>query len=368
MTLLHPWVLLFATAALLPVAGLLAVERRANAVRRAIGEPSPPHGAAILRALCLIAVPALLAVAAAEPVAEQTRRRTEKAGVEAYAVFDTSGSMAASSRPGARSRLERAKRLALELRRSVPGVRIGIASMTDRLLPTLFPTGSDSVFAATVAESVGIERPPPTVLAERASSLDSLGNLADGNFFTARRRLAVVFTDGESAPPTQAVATKLQKAHIGVLFVHTWRSGERIYIGTSPDPNYTADSSSARTLERASTLIGARVFGESDFPAVVSAARRDLSPPATAKAVPIHEGARTPLAQWFVLVSLLPLSALAVRGSGRFERLAGVHRLPRIATRRPLDSGVDDARAARIQTAETAAVDEAERNRLASGV
>ena len=219
-----------------------------------------------------------------------------------------------------------------------------------------------------MAESVGIERPPPTVLAERASSLDSLGNLADGNFFTARRRLALVFTDGESAPPTQAVATKLQKAHIGVLFVHTWRSGERIYIGTSPDPNYTADSSSARTLERASTLIGARVFGESDFPAVVSAARRDLSPPATAKAVPIHEGARTPLAQWFVLVSLLPLSALAVRGSGRFERLAGVHRLPRIATRRPLDSGVDDARAARIQTAETAAVDEAERNRLASGV
>ena len=56
-----------------PARGLLAVERRANAVRRAIGEPSPRHGAAILRALCLIAVPALLAVVDGRPVSVITK-------------------------------------------------------------------------------------------------------------------------------------------------------------------------------------------------------------------------------------------------------------------------------------------------------
>ena len=69
--------------------------------------------------------------------------------------------MLASASSGAPTRLERVQAHAEELRAHLPGVRVGILSLTDRLLPHLFPTVDESVFRSTLMKSIGIERPPP---------------------------------------------------------------------------------------------------------------------------------------------------------------------------------------------------------------
>ena len=311
MTLLHPWALLFAIAGLLPLVSLLLTERRAAKVRRLIGEPALGARAVALVAVALISVAVLLAFAIAEPVLEQASTRAERRGVEAYAVLDTSGSMQAAARPGGRTRLERAKALALELRRRLPEVRFGIASMTDRLLPHLFPTGDPSVFAATLAQSVGIERPPPAVASFRATDLNALANLGAG-FFTAPRRVAVVFTDGESAGIRPRTRRLLSSRHIRVLYVHVGQTGERIYLGDSADPAYKSDPSSAEKLREAATLTGGQAFGEHDLDSITSLMRHELrgSSATTFRSQTVR---RVPIANWFVLGALAPLTLLLAR-------------------------------------------------------
>src|SRR5207247_878048 len=104
----------------------------------------------------------------------------ERTDVQAYVVLDTSKSMAASAGAGGETRLDRAKGEALEVREGLSSVRFGIASLTDRVLPHLFPTGDPAVFATTLRQSVGIDRPPPGVNSTRATSFAALANLGEG--------------------------------------------------------------------------------------------------------------------------------------------------------------------------------------------
>jgi hypothetical protein len=313
MSLLAPGALLFALAALLPLGALALLERRARRIRRVLGEPEPRLRSLAPAAACLITVPVLLAVAVAEPVVEQKGTRVERLGVQAYVVLDTSGSMRASSGPRSPTRLDRAKAEALELRRALPDIRFGIATLTDRVLPTIFPTGDPAVFEGAMAQSIAVEKPPPGVLTIRATALGGLSELGRSGFYTAPRRLAVVFTDGETTPVPGTLAKALRRGRVSVLFVHVWRPGERIYTAGTFDPVYRTDPRSTGLLERAATMTGGRVFGEGDTGALVAAARARLAAPGTAATVRAKEVRRVPVAKWFVLAAIVPLAFLLWR-------------------------------------------------------
>ena len=78
----------------------------------------------------------------------------------------------------------------------------GLAGLTDRALPYLFPTLDPRVFASTLQEAVVIESPPPQQVARVATSFDALASLGTQGFFPPglERRVCVVLTDGESTP------------------------------------------------------------------------------------------------------------------------------------------------------------------------
>jgi hypothetical protein len=310
MTFVTPWGLLLAVSAVVPLAAWALLERRARRLRRAIGEPQPHALVLAPVPLALAAVAGLLGLAAAQPVTERTKRYVDLADVQAFVVLDTSGSMAASVAPGAPTRLERARAEALALRRRLPAVRFGIASLTDRVLPHLFPSGNLSLFSATLEQSIGIERPPPSVATLRATSLSALDSLAIRGFYTAPRRVAVVFTDGEADGVTPQVAADLERARIRIVFVQVWRPTERIYTGGVPDPSYRPDRTSGANLRTAARVTGGEALGEGDVSALLSAVRTRLETSGRTVKLTEHDVQQVPLAKWFVLAAALPLAFL----------------------------------------------------------
>ena len=80
---------------------------------------------------------------------ESDKRPHVRTDAEAFVVLDVSRSMLAQSSLTRPQRIERAKAAAIELRRGLPDVRVGVASLTDRVLPHLFPSADEKVFEAT---------------------------------------------------------------------------------------------------------------------------------------------------------------------------------------------------------------------------
>jgi hypothetical protein len=225
---------------------------------------------------------AAVAVAAAQPAVDRTATAYVRTDAQAFYVFDTSRSMLAARAPTAPTRLARARALGLQVREALPDVPSGIASLTDRVLPHLFPTDTLAPFEATLDRSIGIEKPPPSSAAGgRATTLAALATLATQRFFAPRtqRRLAIVFTDGESQPFVRADLRRVFAGPLGVkaLFVHVWRSGERVYSrrGT-PEPDYAPDPSSGATLARLAAATGGYAFSEGERNAIVERARAVL--------------------------------------------------------------------------------------------
>src|SRR5947208_7458571 len=161
MTFLSPLASLIAIAVLVPLGAHAILERRARRIAGKLGLALPPMRSRFGVALAIAAAAALLGAAAAQPVISSTRTRLGRSDAESYFLFDTSRSMLARRDFGSPTRLARAKRLALHLRQSLGDIPVGIASLTDRVLPHLFPTLDAQVFSTTLRDSVGIERPPP---------------------------------------------------------------------------------------------------------------------------------------------------------------------------------------------------------------
>src|SRR5829696_9187724 len=113
---LTPLGAVFAVSVLAPLALLVLRERRARRLRKVLALRQPPLRAQVPLVLALVAVPALVALAAMQPVVETTRTVRERADAEAFVVFDVSRSMLAAAEPGAPTRLERARHAAEELR------------------------------------------------------------------------------------------------------------------------------------------------------------------------------------------------------------------------------------------------------------
>lgn len=315
LSLLTPLGALFALTALPPLAVFVARERRARRIRRELGLRHPPHRTHAPLVAAIAAIPCLLALAATQPVLETSRTARERTDAEAFVVLDISRSMLASSRVGAPTRLDRARADAESLRAQFPEVPFGILSLTDRMLPHLFPTADRRVFTATIEQAIGIERPPPALFySTTASSLGALAAIPTRQYFTpsARRRLLIVLTDGESRP----VEAELRRAfsrrpRIETLFVRYRRPDERIYETGVAEPGYRPDRTSARELDRAASLIGGRVFVESDRVELLDAAAGALGTGPTRER--LIEDRRRALMPYATLAALLPLAFVFVR-------------------------------------------------------
>jgi von Willebrand factor type A domain len=312
---LTPLGAVFVVAALVPLGVLLLRERRARRVRQALRLRQTSLRDLLPVAVALAAVVGLLALAATQPIVETERTVEERTDAEAFVLVDVSRSMLASADAGSPTRLERARHVAEELRQRVPQVPIGLLSLTDRVLPHLFPTTDGTVFVATLEEALGIERPPPALFfSTRATSLNALETIPARDFFrkTARRRLLVVLTDGES----QDVTSDLRRAYsrrppIETYLVHVWDAEEAIYETGVPERGYEPDSASARVVANVAGQVGGRVFAESETDELAAAAESFFGEGATRERV--IEGDRRALMPFVTLAALFPLGFVLLR-------------------------------------------------------
>ena len=314
---LTPLNALFGLAVAVPLAALLATERRAREIRRELDVGSPGGLARAPEVVALIVLSAVVAIAAAQPVIVRAQLVNERADAQAFFVLDTSLSMAASARPGAATRLARAKRLAQRLQAALPDLPIGVASLTDRTLPHLLPTTDAALFARALTQSIQIDQPPPSqVYPGRATTFQALTPLAQSHFFSpgVSRRLVVVFTDGEAQPFSPSLLSGSIRGRLALVFVHVWAPGERIYDRGKrrlPDPRYRPDPSSAQALDQLAIITGGRAYSERQFGQIARAAREAVG--YAHAQTRINAYARIALAGWVVLAGILPLGVLLWR-------------------------------------------------------
>ena len=314
MAFLTPLASLVALAVVVPLVANVVLERRAGRVAAHLGLASAPLRTRIGLPVAITLIAALLGVAAAQPVISQTTRLLARTDAEAYVLFDTSRSMLAKNAYTSPSRLSRAKTIALELFPRLGDVPIGIASLTDRVVPHLFPTVDRQVFAATLRDSIGIQRPPPLGSESVATDYGTLGDIVTDNFYKpqTKKRLLIIFSDGESRLFDYAgLHRALHEANIHVLLVHEWSPQDRIFLGPgTTDPGYRPDPKGnvyARRLAEA----GDGSVVRPDASAVEAAANDFLG---RGRTVSLREQrTRKALAPFVALAALLPLGFVILR-------------------------------------------------------
>jgi hypothetical protein len=343
LTFLTPVAGLFALAVGVPLAVHVLRQRRLDRARRALGLAAPPLRARLPLLVALASVPALLGVAAAQPVLETTRVVPERADVEAFVVIDVSRSMLAAAGPGEPTRFERAQDVAIDVREALPEVPFGVASLTDRALPHLFPTTDERVFAATVTQALDIESPPPgNVYLTAATSLDALASIPELNYFreTAKKRVLVVLTDGETRPLEGQLAPAFDREpRVETVVVRLWGADERIYETGVAEGGYEPDPRSKALLDEAASQMRARVLPEDDAPQAVAAVRAAIGAGETVDVA--HEAGRLALMPWITLAALVPLAFVLVRRNIWWQRRLS---LPRRAEARPEGAKVSEPR------------------------
>jgi len=315
LTFLTPFGALLALTAVVPLGALWLNERRAARVRAALDVDPPPGRERLTSASLLASIPVLLGLALAQPVLETQRTTRARVDAQIFYTFDTSVSMSASAGPHAPTRLQRSIAEASRIRLDLADIPSGIATMTDRVLPNIFPTTDPQEFASALADTVGIDDPPPKGLSDKATTFAALDTFAGTTFFTPGipHRLVLLFTDGETAPYftgdlQQALRTPPK---VSLVVVHVWHADERIYHGRKIDPDYRPDSRSGRAVTTLAASLGGRAFAEGQIDPVVHAVRRLLG---KGKVANVGVGLRvTALDDWLVAASALPLLALLWR-------------------------------------------------------
>lgn len=315
LTFLTPIGFLLALGAVVPVVALAASSRRAREARRALDLAEPPLRSYVPTALALAAIPCLLAVALAQPVLRVSEQHRVRVDAEAFYVFDSSRSMLAAPRPGTPTRFERAVTVAQRIHSSLRNVRSGVATMTDRVLPHLFPTADEEVFTSTVEQALVVNGPPPRGYERVGTLFAALDTLAGTNFFDGgvKHRLVFVLTDGETAPYDGPAlrAALAEGPPTDFVVVRFWRSNERIWHGEEPERGYRADPRSAEMVRQLASFTHAKTFEEGQTRGAVGAARELIGTGPVVEqgtALRIH-----PLSRWFVLAAFVPLVPLLWR-------------------------------------------------------
>lgn len=317
-TFLSPEAALVGLAVALPLLSLLRAESRARVARAVLGLPAPlargwPYMAAIA------AFAGFVALGAAQPVIENERPRTVRSDAEAFFVFDTSGSMQAADAPGAATRFERARRLGRRMRSELPELRVGVASLTDRLLPHLFPTGNNHSFQATLSRSIGVERPASIQRGNAlASSLDAFIGLRRAHFFApgTKKRLLVVFTDAESRRFSAArLSRSFRRSGIVTVLVRVGSAGDRVFVNGVADPAYRPPQGADAAAETFAEAVGGRAFDEDEVDDAIATARGALG--GEGPRTETTEVEPTPLAAYAFGAAFLPLAFLLWRRNVR---------------------------------------------------
>lgn len=313
--LLTPLAALFALTAAVPLTVHLVRRKRLRAIRSALGLDEPTVRSQLPFVLCLAAVPALLGLAAAQPVIETTTTVPERTDAQGFVVLDVSRSMLASPGSGEPTRFDRARSLALTLRDALPELPLGIATVTDRTLPNVFPTTDRQVFEATLHRAVGIERPPPEAVYNLlASNLNSLRAVPEGNYFppSATKRVLVVLTDGETEPIDAAQLGQAfeRRPTVETILVHTWDAEERVYATGGLAESYRPDPRSRDVMARVASVTGGAVLGE-DVAGVVEAVRDAIGVGETVARG--QQSGRIALMPWIALATVLPLAFVLLR-------------------------------------------------------
>jgi hypothetical protein len=316
-TFLSPAAVLVALVAVVPLAMLAQTVERAKEVRGRLNLTEPHH----LRrpiAIGVVTLTALVALGASQPVWAQTHTQRVRKDAEVYVVFDISRSMLASRGPGEETRLDRAKSEALRLRAQLPDVTVGIASMTDRTLPHLFPSPDQNAFRATVEQAIEIESPPPIAQFRTVgTTLAALSTVPLRGFFSpsATKRVLVVYTDGESRKfdiGSLGVVLRRNPA-IHTVFVHTWGPKELVYSGSAAEPDYRPQPASSEVLSRTAKAAGGAAFEEADASRAAATVRDSLgSGPTIAERRSQDELSMAP---FLLALAALPLVYLLVRVS-----------------------------------------------------
>lgn len=309
--LLSPLGGLLALGCLLPLAALVVVERRVRHLRAAIGLADPGVRSRATGLVAAVAVPGLLALAVAQPVIRYSGVHRVRTDVEIYYVFDVTRSMGASSSPGGTSRFRRAVDTAEAVHQRLADLPSGIATLTDRVLPSLLPTANDEVFTAT-AEALHLGMPPPRGYDKVGTLFAALDTFGSGTFFrpTTRYRVAVVFTDGESRPYDVGELRASLRAGPRVRFVivRIWHEGDRVWADGRAVAGYRPDAHSAQAVADLGRATGGTVFSNSDSGAIAGAARK-----AAGRGPRVESGQIlhiVSLGRWAALATLVPLGVL----------------------------------------------------------
>jgi hypothetical protein len=314
-TFLTPLAGLVALLVVVPLAVMVLTERRIGEVRRALRLPEP-RASRPLAAIALVVLAALLGLGAAQPAVDTPEDRLARTDAEILVVFDTSRSMLAASSADGDTRFERARAAALELRKELPQVPIGLVSLTDRVLPHLLPTVSRDAFATTVMRTMGVDRPPPLQRSNRvASTFDALRGLPTRNFFgpQATKRIVVLLTDGESRIFSErrlGAAFNTKDTHLVV--VRFSAANERVFKANgAPEAQYAVDPASGETVRTLARAAGGRAFDEDDLSSAIAATRELVG---EGKPRPVGEdSSRTSLAPYLFLTAFVPLGFLLWR-------------------------------------------------------
>jgi hypothetical protein len=278
-------------AALVPLGALALSARRGERVDSVLGLPRGSRRPVALAAGLAAAVFILLGLAAMQPAIRTTDRVEVRTQSQVFYVVDMSRSMAASPGPAGRTRLERARAVVARLHAAAADVPSGLAGLTDRILPYLFPTVSAAAFDETLAHSVLIESPPPQRVSVTATSFGALSSLARDGFFdrAAAHRTCVLVTDGESSSYSTSDVARALTGDRGcrLVVVRVGSAADRVYDADGrAEAGYAPDPAAGAKVEQLAEAAGGRVFGDADLGVAASAVRR------AAEIGPVHEAPR----------------------------------------------------------------------------
>ena len=315
LSFLTPFGALVGLVGALSIVALVRGHRRSSRVAMTLGLSPAGRRRLVLDGGLLGAVAALVALAAAQPVIARSETTRGRAGVEVLVVVDVTRSMLARRALSEPTRLDRARTIAKTLRTAVPDTRMGIASLTDRVLPHLFPTLGANAFAAVVDRAIDVERPPPERRSRRATAFSALGDLGRVAFFTreTRHRIAVVLSDGETLPvDLEALRERLANGRVSMVFVQIWRQDESVFDENGVrDPAYQPDRTGGQLLRGVAGAVDAPVFVEGDDRSLAEAVRARLGDGAL-----VAQGrqlASRELAPHALLASIVPLAFVLYR-------------------------------------------------------
>ena len=270
---------LIVLAALVPLGALAVSVRRGERVDSVLGLSRGSRRPAAISAALTAAVFVLLGLAAAQPGLRTTDRVEVRTQSQVFYVVDMSRSMAASASPSGRTRLERARAVVARLHAASADVPSGLAGLTDRVLPYLFPTVSAAAFDETLAHSVLVESPPPQRVSVTATSFGALASLARDGFFdrAATDRTCVLVTDGETSSYASGDVSRALAGDHGcrLVVVRVGSAADRVYdTNGRAEAGYAPDPAAGAKVEQLAQSTGGRSYGEADVGAAAAAVRR----------------------------------------------------------------------------------------------